>query len=143
MKISLYGIEFIKEKEGLRLRPYKDAAGHYTVGYGHRTNDHDKIITKAEATDLLRKDIETIEERLNMWKLKVTQEQYDMLISFTFNLGYSTLLHSGILELLQQEDYPTVGKKILNYNHARVGGALIHLAGLTKRRIEEHIPFMV
>ncbi|WP_165063919.1 lysozyme [Paludisphaera rhizosphaerae] len=36
MKLSPAGLEFLKAREGLELHVYRDAAGHKTVGYGHK-----------------------------------------------------------------------------------------------------------
>lgn len=62
MKISQKGIDLIKSFEGLELKAYKDSVGIWTWGYGS-TGPHvtsDKVGTKEEAEQLLKKDLERV-----------------------------------------------------------------------------------
>ncbi|CAG8490966.1 31726_t:CDS:2, partial [Racocetra persica] len=61
-KINVKGFNLIKEFEGFWSNYYIDPAGYKTFGYGHacHANDCTNIkppLTKAQAEDLLRKDL--------------------------------------------------------------------------------------
>ena len=90
-------IELIKNEEGFVSKPYWDYS-QYTVGYGTKCPD-DKLdyylehgITEEEAIALLRSHLNGVEKRLNRdlidrFGLTLTQNQFDALISFSYNCG--------------------------------------------------------
>ena len=92
MYISKLAFEKIKEFEGCKLQAYQDAAGVWTIGYGHTYNvrEGDRI-SQWYADDLLKDDIENVERQLmalhDSEVLDMTQEQLDAVVSFVFNLG--------------------------------------------------------
>lgn len=89
MRISDKGVEFIKKEEGCVLTAYKCPAGVYTIGYGCTKNvkDGDKI-TLERAEELLRADLRHFENVVNKnIKVDLTQDQFDSLVSFSFNVG--------------------------------------------------------
>nr|WP_249183836.1 lysozyme [Burkholderia ambifaria] len=98
------GIALIKQFEGLRLARYLDAVGKPTIGYGHLILPNERFtrpLTPAEAEALLRRDLRGAE--LNLRKLlhvPVTQQQFDALMSFVFNLGAGRLRSSTLLRYL-------------------------------------------
>jgi hypothetical protein len=55
-----YTIEFLKDCEGYRARPYKCLAGKATIGYGHRIYLYDTItyLTELQADSLLKLDFD-------------------------------------------------------------------------------------
>lgn len=89
------GIELIKTWEGLELKAYKATSSekYYTIGYGHHGSDvtADMVITKEQAEELLANDIRNKEIELNSYikenRIVVNQNQFDALMSFTYNLG--------------------------------------------------------
>ena len=105
MKFSDAGIAFIKSQEGFVKYPVEDY-GQYTVGYGTRCPDdmlnHYRVygITEAEAEVLLRNYISSFERYLksyiiDRYNVTYTQQQYDALISFTFNVGPGWMTETG------------------------------------------------
>jgi lysozyme len=99
--------EKLKEFEGLRLEAYKDAAGVWTIGYGHTYNvrEGDRI-SEYWAEEMLQKDIETAERQvlaLGLFRYRGQdgilryQGQLDALVSFVFNLGIGRLKESTLL----------------------------------------------
>ena len=95
-KTSDAGIDLIKDFEGFSAKPYWDYE-QWTVGYGTRCPD-DKLeeykengITKAEAQKLLEKEIKSYENSvnkfINKYDLEMNQQQFDALVSFTYNVG--------------------------------------------------------
>ena len=95
MKISDAGINLIKSFEGLRLKAYKPVSTekYYTIGYGHYGADvkQDMTITQEYADALLRLDLDRFERAVNSYQRNWTQNQFDALVSFTFNCGVANL----------------------------------------------------
>jgi GH24 family phage-related lysozyme (muramidase) len=137
MKTSKNGIELIKKYEGLRLRAYKAVASekYYTIGYGHYGADvnKDMVITSDTAEKYLYRDLAKFESYVNNTGLKLTQNQFDALVSFTFNCGQGNLQ-----KLIKGRTLSQIADALLLYNKA--GGKV--LAGLTKRRKEERTLFL-
>lgn len=140
MTISEHGLSLIKKFEGFKVTAYLCPAGIPTIGYGHTGSDVTKsdvgvkTISEKEASDLLRQDVKKAEDAVNRKVLvPISQNQYDALISFTYNLGESNLASSTLLRLLNQGDYEGAQKEFVKWNKA--GGK--PLLGLTKRREAE------
>lgn len=102
MKTSDNAIEHIKEFEGLRLCAYKCAAGVLTIGYGHTKGvKAGQTITKSQADTLLRGDLLPVERYVSGLGLRLTQGQFDALVSFAFNLGTGALGRSTLLQKIR------------------------------------------
>lgn len=100
MKISKTGLKLIKSFEGLYLKAYQDRVGVWTIGYG--TTNHDKeitnttiksglTITAATAESWLQKSLDIkYGPRVMKYddKYHWTQNEYDALISFAYNIGH-------------------------------------------------------
>ncbi|KIF95578.1 lysozyme [Enterobacter cloacae] len=137
------GIALIKQYEGLRLTTYKDAVGIPTIGYGHVENPvppgGTRTITAETAEQLLRDDLQRFEHEVNnMLTVEVTQNQFDALVSFAFNLGPANLKSSTLLRKVNSGDVNGAADEFLKWNHA--GGQV--LAGLTARRNAEKTLFL-
>lgn len=107
MNISLNGLAYIKGWEKLRLNRYLDEGGKPTIGYGHliKTFESYDTITEAEANTILLKDLETAISAVNKGvKVKITQGNFDALVSFAFNVGAGGFLSSTLLKLLNKGD---------------------------------------
>lgn len=136
MNTSSLGVQFIKEFESLRLTAYVCPAGYLTVGYGHKGNDVKKgmRISEQEALDLLVNDLKEAERWVNKYKkYNWSQNEYDAMVSFAFNLGKNTdtLVANGTRS---KEEIAT---KIPLYCNA--GGSPCE--GLRKRRLKEYFLF--
>ena len=131
MKTSKNGIDLIKRFEGCVLSAYKCPAGVWTIGYGHTSGvKQGDAITQEMADSYLRHDLERY-ERYVKWNVKhaLNQNQFDALVSFTYNCGIANLK-----TLVRNRNVEQIGKAILLYNKAR--GKV--LTGLVKRRQAEH-----
>lgn len=92
MKASEKAFELIKQFEGLRLTAYKAVSTekYYTIGYGHCS----ALVCKGEtilpevAENLLRQDVAEIEKQINSLGFDLTQNQFDALVSFIYNIGW-------------------------------------------------------
>ena len=129
MKTGDEGINLIKLSEGLRLDAYQDQGGIWTVGYGHITGVHEGVhITEEQADMLLQADLEHVENALNrLVPSTCTQNQFDALADFAFNLGTSAL------ETLLSHGWEEVPSQLPRWNH--VAGKVSN--GLSVRRSRE------
>ena len=137
MQTSNNGISLIKNFEGCRLVAYKPVATefYFTIGYGHSGPDvkKDMKITQQQADNYLKQDLKKFENAVTATKLKLNQNQFDALVSFTFNCGPGNLQ-----KLIKDRTIAEIGEAIIKYDKA--GGKT--LAGLTKRRKAEKELFL-
>lgn len=106
MKTSFEMVELLKRLEapGGRFEPkaYLCPAGVLTIGYGHTGPDVrvGQIINEEQATELLLKDISVAEDAVNKATVsaRLTQRQFDALVSFTYNCGSARLRSSTLLK---------------------------------------------
>lgn len=96
-------IHKLMEMEGLRLDAYADAAGVWTIGYGHTKNvrQGDKI-SEYWAKELLMQDVAEVEREVKALGVAKTQGQFDALVSFAFNLGIGNLKRSTLLKCIRE-----------------------------------------
>lgn len=137
MKTSQNGINLIKRFEGCRLTSYKavPTEQYLTIGYGHYGADvlPNMTITQAVADALLVKDLERFEQQVNDTGLTLNQNQFDALVSFTYNCGGRNLL-----SLVKNRSLPQIADAMLLYNKS--GGKV--LEGLNRRRKAERELFL-
>ncbi|WP_144135980.1 lysozyme [Kosakonia radicincitans] len=144
MEISNKGIALIKQFEGLRLDAYQDSVGVWTIGYGWTQPVDGKPITKGmvikpeTAERLLKTGLVSYESDVSkLIKVKLTQGQFDALVSFAYNLGMRSLSTSTLLRKLNAGDYRGAADEFPRWNKA--GGKV--LDGLTRRREAEKALF--
>jgi lysozyme len=137
MKTSATGVALIKQFEGLELVPYKDVAGHWTVGYGHKIEAGESFpkLSEADAEALLRIDLVRFEAGvLDITKgIKLSQNQFDALVAFAYNVGLDALRKSTLIRLLQDRDPAGAAAQFGRWIHA--GG--VAYEGLRRRRAAE------
>ena len=151
MKTSEHGLRFIQEQELLRLKAYLCSGGVWTIGYGH-TGMVDgvligpgMIITNEKAKELFRNDIMLFERFLNKQTFadRLTQNQYDALISFMFNVGVGHFQSSTMFRKLQSgESEESIVKEFGRWIYATINGKKAVLPGLVSRRDEEANMFL-
>ena len=135
MRTSDKGIAVIQMFEGLRLTAYDDGGGVQTIGYGHTGNvQPDSTIDEEEATRLLKADLLTAEQCVDECvEVQITQEQFDALVSFVFNVGCNAFNHSTLLRLLNAGNKEAAAAQFSRWT--KDGGKV--LAGLIRRRAAE------
>ncbi len=141
MKIGEQGLDLIRKYEGLRLKAYICPGGKLTIGYGHTGIDvkPGMTIDNAQADALLLKDVERFEKSVNdMVDVEMTQEMFDALVCFAFNLGAGSLKSSTLLKKLNANDKLGAAEEFLKWNKAQ--GKV--LKGLTARRQGERTLFL-
>jgi lysozyme len=143
MTTSENGYNLIKRFEGLRLAAYNDGTGVITIGYGTiRINDQPiqtgTVITEDQANQLLQNEVQGFETYVNQYvQIQTTQNQFDALISFTYNLGQHNLLMSTLLRKLNQGDIQGAAAEFPKWDMA--GGHV--WKGLLDRRLAEQALF--
>ena len=138
MKTSAAGKKLIVDFEGLRLDAYICPSGVPTIGVGHTGTDvvMGTRITQGHAMRLLEQDLARFEEAVgNLISIKLSQPQFDALVSFAFNCGAGALEESTLRKRLNAgEDPGTVAKEELPKWCKGPNGPL---AGLVRRRTAE------
>lgn len=140
MRTSPEGVALIKEFEGLRLGAYLCSAGVLTIGYGHTggVKKTDRI-TEQQAEQYLQDDLKKFENGvLRLVRVPLTQNQFDALVCFAYNLGVGSLGQSTLLKLINASDFTGAAKQFIRWNKA----AGRELPGLTRRRIAESELFL-
>ena len=133
------GIRLIKNYEGCRLTAYQCSAGVWTIGWGHTGKVDGKAvckgmtITQAKADALVVSDLVVYENHVKDLKRSFNQNEFDALVSFTYNCGQGSLQ-----TLCRNRSNKQIAEALLKYNKA--GGKA--LAGLTKRRKAERELFL-
>lgn len=143
--MQVVNVDAIKEHEGLRLVAYLDSVGVWTIGYGDTGPDVVKglVITKAQAEERLRKRLREFEGYVNrMVKVKLTQNQFDALVSLVYNIGPTNFSTSTLLRKLNASDYLGAADQFPVWNKGRVEGKLVVIKGLTNRRKSERELFL-
>ena len=87
-------IQSIKENEGLRLKPYRDSLGFWTIGYGRNLSQSG--ISQEEAELMLQCDLDRAVESFCLLprgiKINCNEVRRDVLIEMIFQLGYNGVL---------------------------------------------------
>lgn len=142
MRLGSKGLELIKSFEGFYSKPYLDPIGIPTIGYGatyypnkKKVTMKDKPLTEKEASDLLKEMMVTYENDVKrLVKRELNQNQFDALVSFTYNLGSANLCKSTLLKKINANPYDkTIKDEFLKWNKA--GGKVLN--GLIRRRNAE------
>ena len=144
MKISDNGIQFIKDCEGEKLTAYRDSVGVWTIGVGHTKNVGPGMRISAEQSlAFLRDDLAETEAAVNkLVKVALTQNQFDALVSLTFNIGSGNFASSRLLKYVNVKNFRAASEAFLSWNKGRVNGKLIPINGLTIRRGRERALFL-
>lgn len=135
MKTSGQGIELIKRYEGLRLEAYRCPAGVWTIGWGHTEGvKAGTVIDLAEAERLLEEDVAAAERCVNADDCALTQNRFDALVSFVFNVGTANYKKSTLRKkVLADPDDKTIADEFERWVYAK-GKVLL---GLMRRRADE------
>lgn len=140
--IDVKGIELICKYEGFRSQPYSCPAGVPTIGYGTtrypngvRVRLSDKAISEPVAKEFLRRNMAQYEQGVDALTIdSITQNQFNALVSFAYNVGVQALRASTLLKKVNiKPSDRDITAEFMKWNK---GGGKV-LAGLTRRRAEE------
>ena len=141
--LSLTGAYLIQSFEGYMPNTYLDVGGIPTACYGSTENVVlGKTYTQQECQERFFEDTKTAQMGVQMYtKRKVTQAQYDAMVSLTYNIGVTAFSRSTLLRKLNSgetvQDCYAVSDEFLRWN--KVNGKVVK--GLTRRRVAEREMF--
>lgn len=146
MKTARAGIDIIKSFEGFSPTVYRCPANVPTIGYGATWDfdgsrigmDHEPI-TEEQGEALLAHELHGVEKAVGkLIRAELTQNMFDALVSFTFNLGSGNLQASTLRKKINRGDYEGAADEFPKWR--RAGGVI--LAGLVRRRAVERALFL-
>lgn len=130
----------IKDRQGNHIA-YQDSGGVWTIGYGHTgTVRRGDTITEEQALALLDKDVEWAEKAVNssLNGYSLTQNQFDALVSLTYNIGATGFKNSTVVKRIKVGDYNGAAEALTWWN--KVKGKVNK--GLVSRRAREKQLFL-
>ena len=136
-------IDLVKMWEGKSLKAYPDpgtGGAPWTIGYGHTGPEvhPGQVITDEEAELLLANDLGRIADGVDrLVQVQLTQEQFDALVCFAFNVGLGNLSKSTLLKLVNQGRFYDAAHEFVRWDRA----AGKEMAGLRNRRLAEEALF--
>lgn len=167
MKVSDNALKMLKHHEGVRTKPYRDVVALWTVGVGHlmypeqatlpnknnakpgytgmtredyqiRIEDF-RVFSMEEVDELLKSDLARFERGVDrLITVPLKQNQFDALVSFSFNLGLGTLQRSTLRQKVNRGDFEGAAEEFMKYTMA--GGKVFR--GLVIRRTDEQRLFL-
>lgn len=143
--ISEKGYAIIREFEGFKAEAYLDTGGVWTIGFGtikypngQRVKKGDTC-TREQAEQWLKNDCKWVDDCLDKYvTAKTTQNQFDALASFVYNIGETAFAKSTMLTLLNQNNFTAAANQFDRWvfdNGKRI-------TGLANRRTKEKALFL-
>lgn len=150
MKMSPAGLQLLTLWEGSKRKVYTDSAGLLTIGVGHLLLKHEIVadaikiggkpvrlrygLSDMQIGELLAQDLVRFEDAINKnVSVTLSQNQFDALVSFSFNVGVTAFLRSSLLKEINSGNMEAVPNQMRRWN--TVGGKPVQ--GLTNRREKE------
>ena len=145
MKTSSNGTSLIREFEGFVASAYLCPAGVWTIGIGTtvypngaKVKKGDKC-TQDQALEYLQHDLKSFEKTVSdSVKAPLSQNQFDALVSLSYNIGSTAFKNSTLLKKLNAKDFTGAADQFLVWNK---GGGKV-LKGLVRRREAERALFL-
>lgn len=152
MMINEEGLKLIKGFEGLRLTAYQDIVGVWTIGYGSTRYENGKSVMRGDklpdvhkADSLLLSTLKTYVDAVNRSvKVELTTNQFNSLVSITYNVGVGIMRKSTLLTKLNSGDYQGAADQFLLWNKItdpKTGKKVVSNT-LVKRREKERALFL-
>jgi lysozyme len=150
MQLSTNGFNVIKNFEGLSLSAYRDEAGVWTIGYGS-TRYHDgitvrpgdKLASEVQADAVFRNTLGQYQDAVNNHvKVPLTQNQFDALVSLTYNIGTGGFEESTLLIKLNEKNYTEAASHFLAWDKItdpKTGQKIVSETLLQRRKEESRL----
>lgn len=156
LALSDNGANLIKSFESYVGKPYRDAVGVWTIGYGNtyypnrqKVKPTDQPISESQAVklkqDIINMDFAPAVNLMFADEIAdgfITQFMFDALVSLAYNIGTRGLASSGVARHIKARNKQKAGDAFLAWNKGRVNGKLTELRGLTRRRQAERELFL-
>jgi len=145
MTTSDVGINLISGFEDTRFKAYDDGVGVWTIGIGTTVYPNGVKVKKGDTCTLdqaktyFKHDLAKFEKTVNeSVVVPLTQNQFDALVSLTYNIGSGAFKNSTLLKLLNKGEYQGAADQFLVWNKAdrKV------MKGLVRRREAERALFL-
>jgi lysozyme len=150
MRMSEKGRQLLSQWEGVRARVYNDSVGLPTIGVGHLLTAQERAsgaiaiagqpvryangLTPVQVQQLLEQDLARFENAVsNCVTCELDQNQFDALVSLSFNIGPEAFRNSSLVKALNQGNYTDVPDEFRRWTNA--GG--VESRGLVNRRENE------
>lgn len=142
--ISATGLALIEELEGFQAEPRQLPTGGWVVGFSHvRATEPGEAVNENEARDMLALDLAPIETLVNSLVTQpLTQSQFDALVSFAFSVGADAFGKSQVLRRVNAGDYVSAACAMDAWRKSDVGGELVIVESLVRRRTAEKALFL-
>ena len=145
MLVSNLGVDLICDFEGKRLVAYDDGVGIWTIGFGTtiypngiRVKKGDTC-TEAQAKVYMQNDLKKFEHAVNdAVNIPLNQNQFDALVSLTYNIGAAAFSKSTLVKKLNAGDIRGAADQFDVWVNA--GGK--RMQGLVNRRSKEKLLFL-
>ncbi|MFN3074739.1 lysozyme [Acinetobacter sp. TY2] len=138
--VSTTGIALICSFEGLKLKAYDDGVGVWTIGFGTTIYPNGIKVrkgdtcTEAQAKAYMAHDLKKFESAVDSAvTVSINQNQFDALVSLTYNIGTGAFKESTLLKRLNALDYKGASAQFAVWNK---GGGRV-MQGLVNRRAVE------
>ncbi|WP_434279558.1 lysozyme [Acinetobacter sp. CE-15] len=142
--VSPQGVDLICGFEGLELKAYDDGVGVCTIGYGTTIYPHGKAVqygdtcTIEQAKNYMQYDLRRFEKAVTAAvNVPLNQNQFDALVSLSYNIGIGAFKNSTLLKLLNASDYHAASDQFDVW--IKAGGKTVQ--GLVNRRAVEKLLF--
>jgi len=143
-QVSKAAIELIKRFEGYRRRAAQAPDGRWTIGYGHtQTAREGAEVSEQDAEALLIYDLIGVAHGVNEGVFTpLTQNQFDALCAFAFNIGFENFRHSSVLRRINEGALVEAACAMELWRKADFEGERIVVDALVRRRAVEKNLFL-
>ena len=143
-QVSRTAIDLIKRFEGYRRTSAQLPDGRWTLGYGHTlTARAGAEVSEADAEALLLYDLIAVAHSVNEWTFTpLTQNQFDALCAFAFNIGVDNFRRSSVLRRVNEGQLLQAACAMELWRKADFEGERIVIDALVRRRSAEKTLFL-
>ena len=145
LRTSEAGIELVRSFEGFRARSAAVSGGRWIIGYGHTASARRGLRISRKDADLVLRfhDLPRIERFLAAQILTpLTQNEFDALVSFVFNIGETAFKASSVLTHLNAGNRIAAADAMLLWRRGRMNGEVRVIDALVRRRAAEVALFL-
>jgi len=140
MKLSRQGLDLLMDREGCRLKAYKDSVGVWTIGYGHTSGAgaphvrQGMEITRKEAEEIFVRDVEEFEREVSaVLEREAKPHEFDAYVSLAYNIGGGAFSTSTTVKRFNEGRIKDAADTILWWNKP---------PEIRTRRQGEHLQFL-
>jgi len=152
MATSASGKALVIKAEGRRNEMYHDQLGKPTIGIGHLLTEQELLsgvltalgvdwrlgLTDEQVDLLFQSDIRPVEDTINdNVSPQLSQNQFDALVSFVFNIGRTAFITSATLTVINRGELDQAPSHMEMWVHGNVGGVEKVIPDLVERRAKE------